>query len=361
MGARDYLIRIFDNSDQALDDKIRRDFEHCGNIRYTYIAKTVDVIENFNFALRAVESKYAILIGDDDFVLPEVFSAVEILEENDLECLIHPRPAYYWPGVKFDREFAFFRSSSLMINESMSSRLDFLDPAAELARVRAAGAVYLFNLPAVYHALIRSDVLHGIRQRFGEYVLGPSPDMSLAVALCAQDVRYARSSIPFSIAGASYNSAAGMGRRGDHTASLERAPSWLPKAMKQAWDPRLPDVWNGYSVYAQSLLAVAKRAQLSMELNFPALFRKMIAEDLRDIRYVRPKLARLGWACGNWTLLLGFVEGVARRAIRYFPTIMLDRMIRTRPHFRTLTLYQGIDSPLACIECAEAHIARRRH
>ena len=360
LGDRNYRIAIADNSDVALDRSIQEEFAASGRVVYRHNPHTVDVIENFNSALAQADGKYVTLIGDDDFVLPEIFNAIEILESEKLDCLIHPRPAYYWPDVTFDREFDFFRPATLLIGETMSDRIEQLEPASELDRVRAAGAIYLYNLPALYHALLRSDALHRIKQTFGDYVLGPSPDMSLAVALCALDVRYARSSIPFSVAGASYNSAAGMGRRGAHTAALDRAPSWLPISMKEQWDPRLPEVWNGYSVYAQSLISVARVAGLDTDLNLPKLFKKMIAEDLSDMPHVRQKLSSLGLRQGLGVIVLGTAEGVLRRLLTRLPAAVLNRLIRRRPHFRGLHQYGGILSPQACIACAEAHIAARR-
>ena len=293
LGDHDYCIAIQDNSDIPLNLSVRAEFAATGRVVYRHDPRTLDVIENFNSALAQVRGKYVILIGDDDFVLPEIFAAIHTLEREALDCLIHPRPAYYWPDVKFDREFDFFRPATLLINRSMTNQIEHLDPIRELKNVRAAGAIYLYRLPALYHALLRSETLHQIKHSFGDYVLGPSPDMSLAVALCALNVRYGRSTIPFSVAGASYNSAAGMGRRGAHTAGLDRTPSWLPKWMKDAWDPRLPEVWNGYSVYAQSLICVARIAGLDTSLNLQRLFKKMIAQDLSDIAYIRHKLSEL--------------------------------------------------------------------
>lgn len=355
----DYRIVIHDNSDRELDEAIRDDWRTQGNIAYYHEAESIDVIENFNRAIGKVDARYATLIGDDDFVIPEIFNAIHKMDTLNLECMIHHRPVYYWPGMTFDREFDFFCPSSLLINSEVGEGVELFEPKQELTRVCASGGIYLFNLPALYHALVRSDALHELRAKFGDYVMGPSPDMSLAVALCAIEVRYGRSSIPFSVAGASYNSAAGMGRRGDHTASLDKTPSWLPKTMKSSWDPRLPEVWNGYSVYAQSILAVAKRTGLKVDLDFPALFRKMIAEDMGDVRYVRPKLARWHPFRNLKTIGAGLAEGMARRGVAYLPAFLLNRFIRMRPHFRSLDLYKGIETPQACIARAEAHIRER--
>lgn len=360
LGERNYEIVISDNSDSPLDITIQGEFAASGRVLYRHNTRTIDVIENFNFALAQVRGEYAILIGDDDFVLPQVFNAIEVLDANELECLIHPRPAYYWPDVSFDREFDYFRPGTLLINEKMNTQVELLDPTKELDKVKAAGAIYLYNLPALYHALLRGDTLHGIKQRLGEYVLGPSPDMSLAVALCALKVRYGRSTIPFSVAGASYHSAAGMGRRGAHTAALDRAPSWLPRAMKEQWDRRLPEVWNGYSVYAQSMISVAKAAGLDDDLDFSKLFRKMIAEDLGDVVHVRRKAWAIGLRRSISVIGLGAIEGLLRRLLKRLPTTLLNQLVRHRPHFRNLHQYRDIVTPESCIACAEAHIAARR-
>ena len=353
--SQDYRILIYDNTPEharSAAPKLPQD----PRISYHHDPQDIDAVENFNRALDLVQSEYAILIGDDDLVLPSVFEAISQMERQDLDCLIQQRPTYYWPGVKFNREIEYFSPASLQITREITSSVIVLDPMTELEFVLERGAIYLYKLPALYHGLLRTRILRQMREKYGAYVLGPSPDISLALLIAYSIRRYGMYGTPFSVAGASFNSAAGMGRRGEHSAKLDRAPAWLPAEMLKKWDPALPKIWNGFTVYAHSLYSVGQSVRRPVSVNYEALYRKMLSDNFLDIQFMIGKNApirkpKLG------TIVMGFMTYIMRATILNAPKMLLNVIVRRHPAFRFADFYTDIQNPEACIEKAEFHIA----
>lgn len=354
--SQDYRILIYDNTPEHARQAAPQ-LPQDPRVAYHHDPQDIDAVENFNRAIDLAQSEFAILIGDDDLVLPSVFEAISQMEHQGLDCLIQQRPTYYWPGVKFNREIEYFSPESLLITRDIASTVVELDPIKELNIVLDRGAIYLFNLPALYHGLVRTRILKQMRENYGAYVLGPSPDISLALLIAHSIRKYGMYCTPFSVAGASFNSAAGMGRRGEHSATLDRAPEWLPKEMLKKWDPALPKIWNGFTVYAQSLYLVGKRANIPISIDYEALYKKMLSDNFRDIKFMSGENAPMR-SPKLITIVIGFIKYILRSTIMYMPKVLLNVMVRRHPAFRFQVFYIDIRDPEACIIKAESHISR---
>jgi len=350
---RDYCLIIYDNSDCQIPTEFIESMKTNARVRYITDSENIDVVENFNRAINQVISPYAILIGDDDFILPNIFDAIAFMENEGLDCLIQPRPTYYWPGVSFQKQFDYFEPASLLITNNINKQFKKIDAKKELATVLQLGGIYLYNLPNLYHGIIRSELLKNIKKQYGNYVLGPSPDMSLALVLSAHVKSHGFYSVPFSIAGASSNSAAGMGRRNEHSTTLERVPSWLPKDLAEHWDSRLPKLWNGFTVYAQSLYLTGIRIGAPVDLNYDALFKKMLSDNFQDLSYIK---SVPGVQLSKKTILSGFLEYALRSALMRMPSFVLSILVKWRPAFRDMAFYRNVQGPDECITLAMQHI-----
>ena len=353
--SQDYRIVIYDNTthdSQTLSQLLPQD----SRVSYYHDPQDIDAVENFNRALDMAQAEFVILIGDDDFVLPSVFDAISKMEEQNLDCLVQQRPTYYWPGVRFSSEMDYFMPASLQITRDISNSVIDLDAMKELDFVLEKGGIYLYKLPAIYHGLLRTKVLKHIREKYGSYVLGPSPDISLALLIAYSIQRYGLYCTPFSIAGASFNSAAGMGRRGEHSTTLDSAPEWLPTDMLKTWDPSLPRLWNGFTVYADSLYLVGQAANLSFKINYEATYKKILSNNFLNIKYMigknppiqKPKLS---------TIAVSFLIYILRLVIQFIPKYFKNILITKHPAFSFANFYVGIQNPEACIDKAESHIA----
>lgn len=354
--SENYNIIIHDNTplDARLDMAL---LPQDPRVSYYSDNEDIDVAENWNRAIDLAHSEFAILVGDDDLVLPTVFDAIKKMESENLDCIIQQRPTFYWPRVKFKREFDYFSPSSLLITRDIDSSIVELDSLKELKNVLDQGGIYLFNLPAFYHGLVRTSILKKMRQKYGAYVLGPSPDISLALLIAHSIQRYGIYGTPFSIAGASFNSAAGMGRRDEHSATLDRAPSWLPREMLKKWDPSLPKIWNGYTVYAQSLYLVGQTVNIPININYEALYKKILSDNFLDIQFLTGENAPIR-SPKMRTIVIGFMSYILRTTIMCMPKVLLNILVRSRPAFRFQSFYSDVNSPEACIAKAESHISR---
>lgn len=353
--SQDYRILIYDNTPERVRQATPQ-LPQDPRVVYHHDPQDIDAVENFNRAIDLAQSEFVILIGDDDLVLPSVFEAISLMEHQGLDCLIQQRPTYYWPGVKFNREIEYFSPESLLISRDIASTFVELDPIKELNIVLKRGAIYLFNLPALYHGLMRTSILKQMRERYGSYVLGPSPDISLALLIAHSIRKYGMHRTPFSIAGASFNSAAGMGRRGEHSATLDRAPEWLPREMLRQWDPALPKIWNGFTVYAQSLYMVGQRANIPIKINYDELYMKILSENFRDIKFMTGLNAPM-FPLKMRVIIIGFVKYIFRSMIMHLPKILLNFLVRRHPAFRFQAFYVNIKNPEDCIIKAESHIS----
>jgi len=352
--SQDYRILIYDNTPEHARPAFPQ-LPKDPRVSYHHDPQDIDAVENFNRALDLVQSEFAILIGDDDLVLPSVFEAISQMERQDLDCLIQQRPTYYWPDVKFSLEIDYFLPASLQITREITGSVINLDPMKELEVVLERGAIYLYKLPALYHGLLRTRILRQIREMYGTYVLGPSPDISLALLIAYSIRRYGMYGTPFSVAGASFNSAAGMGRRGEHSATLDRVPAWVPGEMIKKWDPALPKIWNGFTVYAHSLYLVGQSVKRPVSINYEALYKKILSDNFLDIQFMigenapirKPKLG---------TIVVGLMTYILRAMIQHAPNLLLNAMVRKHRAFRFAAFYTDIKNPEACIEKAKSHI-----
>jgi hypothetical protein len=98
--------------------------------------------------------------------------------------------------------------------------------------------------------------------------------MAAAVALAWHSERFMEWNAPLIIDGISYHSAGGRGARGDHKAKLSDVDQ-LPSDVEQSWDPRIPKVWLGPTIWAQSCVSALRalsKPELIEKINWSALY-----------------------------------------------------------------------------------------
>lgn len=307
---------------------------------------------NVERALGLVAGEYVMIMGDDDFLHPLAMPILRKCLQSSPECLIYPRGTYYWPDVEFPSECDFFEKASVQIVSAPTLAVEHLSAQVALGDVIRSGAVYLMDLPGAYHAVVKKAVLDRYKRQLGTFVPGPSPDMAMAVALACTMDKYQRIFFPISIAGASYHSAAGMGRRDAHNASLDNLPTWLPANLKDSWGAELPRVWNGFTIYAHTVKDVCRQFGRPVDLNYEALLTKIIDQDRRDLQYVlRCSAFRdLPWSRRVAILSRGLLSSWNRSFFHYLPAIVRSRLIRRKAFFAIRSHHRDIQSVGACMD-----------
>ena len=269
-----YEIVIQDNSDD--NSRISNFLNRISNknIKYFYQSGFLTVSENTSLAIGNCLGKYLLLIGDDDLVSPYIIEVIRLLETNDLDCLIYTRGNYFWPDVKFEKEYGFNYPDTLRIQRNFDLNLQYLNPDEELDKVLDNGAINLGKLPCLYHGIVKREKMEEVKNKFGSFVPGSSPDMAIAVALSFVVEKYAFVNYPVSLFGASKNSAAGLGTEGLHRNELQNVP-WLPKDIIENWDPLIPKIWLGPTIYAQTIQEVLYKIGSSKRINYQRLYQTL--------------------------------------------------------------------------------------
>jgi glycosyltransferase involved in cell wall biosynthesis len=107
----DFELVVSDNaSDDATPQVIDR-WRRDPRMKSIRLPSPVAVTENWNVTLRAADGDYAIMMGDDDYLLPGYFTAMEdILQRNsDPDCVIYNGYSYIAPGSIGSGSGSFYR------------------------------------------------------------------------------------------------------------------------------------------------------------------------------------------------------------------------------------------------------------
>jgi hypothetical protein len=321
-------------------------------VNYIHDPIELDMAGNFDKALSNSTGEYITCIGDDDFVHPFIVELLLGVLTPTIDCLVFGRGAYYWSDVEFENEFDFFQKASMHIPRECDLSVITVSSKEQIDLFGSKGGIYLFGLPACYHGIVKRTVLGKISSRFGSAVLGPSPDMALAIAIACTLDSYHYVKFPLTIAGASFNSAAGMGRRGDHSALLNDLPSWLPQDMSKKWLDEIPRIWNGFTVYAHTSLTVSRLFDRPIQYNYKALFSKMLEDNFKDLPYIvdTPIFREFSILDKAKIVLRGLILYELRCIFRFFPKFIKSEIVRRRSFFSDMEHQGDLYSVDDCME-----------
>lgn len=247
-------------------------------VRYAHLPLDVSIVENTEAALDLATGEYITFIGDDDLVSPHILSIAEALADADIEAATYIPAYYWWTSVKFTQPSRFHQPGAFWYPLKTSAAATMLDPEVELARVKRQGAVSLFNLPKLYHGIVRRDALTRLKAVTGRYVNGASPDMALAVGLSAVLKRHIHLEFPATIYGACRNSGGGWTAERKHQGRIEEQKH-LPKATIEGWNPKLPRIWSEHTIYPQTAVEVLRAMSLQDDLDYAAFYASMAVNE----------------------------------------------------------------------------------
>ena len=212
---------------------------------------------------------YLIMIGDDDVVSPYILDIVEKMKVRNIDSLSFPNIFYYWPDVLINKTNDYNKPGNLYIpRNTLSSEFIEINVESEFIKLLSNGALSWGKyLPHFYHGIIKRDIILIVKEKFGCFVPGSSPDMATTVALSQiLKINY-YINYPFSVMGASKKSAAGQGLNNSHYGELSKTP-WLPKNIENTWDANLPKIWTGPTILAQSTYEVLSIINDQRKINY---------------------------------------------------------------------------------------------
>lgn len=348
----DYEIVVQDNS--TMDVAIgQQKIKALGSekVKYFFCEEPLSVSDNTNHAISNGKGDFVTFIGDDDLVSPYILQIVGVMVEKGVDCLISSRGNYYWPDVVIAKEYAYHYPASLFCPIQPSFDIELKQSEIEMKKVLHYGGVNTLMLPSLYHGIVKRFVLETIKERFGVYVPGSSPDIALSTALCCVLATYGYINYPVTITGASRNSAAGMGARKAHVARIEDVP-WLPKQLVNTWDSRIPRIWTGTTIYAQSIIEVYSRIGLLKTVDFANMYANMFIREPKTKLLVFPFLIKISMNTFPKIvyIVLTLIKAAIFSMLYSLPGLWINRWYHFKGTYSTFELHKGVGSVDACMQ-----------
>jgi Glycosyl transferase family 2 len=282
-----YEIIVQDNSENPTD--LLAYLKHRSDVRIQYAHRTghISIVENTEAALSRAQGEYITFIGDDDLVVPNILDFVQRFFDRNIDAVIYPPAYYWWPSVRFAKPTRYHQPGAFWYPPSTSSAEQYINTELELNRVTSQGAIALFDLPRVYHGVVRRRVLEAIKIRSGHYVNGASPDMALAIATAFEVSSHIKVDTPLTIYGASKNSGGGWTAAQTHFGKIVDQPH-LPQYTKDRWSDRLPPIWSEHTIYPQTAMEVMRFMGQPDTIDYGAFYASMLVNEPHLRHYVLP-------------------------------------------------------------------------
>ena len=286
-----YEIVIQDNSDDNI--VLLAYLENKKDIRlsYFYTNESISITDNTDLAVTNAVGKYLIFIGDDDIVSPNILDFLDLMDKNNIDCLIYNPGYYWWSNVNFTKKTYYHTNNALWIPKNISYKLEKLNSEKEIKFMLDNGASGYFKLPRLYHGIVKKEVLEKIREKTGTYLPGSCPDIAFATALSLTIKDYYYINYPISIFGASKNSGGGWSVSNKHFGKIEDQ-KWLPKNILEKWDPLIPKIWSECTIYPQSVYEVLHAFKVEKKINYTAFFATMLSREAHLNKYTLPILKK---------------------------------------------------------------------
>jgi glycosyltransferase involved in cell wall biosynthesis len=246
-------------------------------LRYKYIGIPLSFVSNFNAAIELTTGEYLCIIGDDDGVNPEIIKATEFIKQENIDCLAVKTTAnYVWPDASIPPTiFTKVTGGILSISNFNGSIADSEVENEMQAFVRDGGASYLnFNLPKLYHGIVRRQCLEAIKTKTGAYFGGLSPDIYISLAIACVAKRVVITDYPLTLPGVCGVSASiieGLFKK--NSKKLEDAPHFRNRG-NYKWCELIPRVYSVETIWADSGIAALRamgREDLIIRFNLPKL------------------------------------------------------------------------------------------
>jgi glycosyltransferase involved in cell wall biosynthesis len=282
-----FEIIVQDNSND--NSEIQNYLRETNNekLKYFYTQTSLSITENTILAVSNAKGKYITFIGDDDLVSPFIIDIVDLMIQKNISCLIHKPAHYWWNTVEFAHPSSYNQKCALWMVDDISIEPNELDAKKELEFVIQSGAVSYFNLPRLYHGIVKMEVLEIIKQKTGTYLPGGCPDISFATALALVVDTCYYIHYPVTVFGASKNSGGGMSARNAHFKTFEEA-TFVSDRTKENWDEFIPRIWSAHTWYANSVQEVLKSFKVNRNINFIEFYGSMLAYESNLNSYLKP-------------------------------------------------------------------------
>jgi glycosyltransferase involved in cell wall biosynthesis len=264
----DIELVVQDNTDnKELEDYIKQR-PHDKRLKYHYTSPPFSSIDNFNAAVELATGEYLCMIGDDDAVLPEITRIVRWAKENNIDSICSKHINYFWPDAipKYP--------GGLLVLSEFSGKKHKIDTNKTIKCLLKNGIMsYLrFNLPKLYHGLVKKKYMDEIKSITGHYFGGLSPDIYSAIGLSFLVKNHIILDYPLTIAGACVKSTTVDGQTGRHSGKYEDAPH-LRDRENYVWDSMIPKFYSVETIWAETGITAIKEMNRQNYLKYFNIFK----------------------------------------------------------------------------------------
>lgn len=247
-----YEICIQDNSDSdILKEQISA--LHQDNIIYNYHKGILSFVDNFSEAVTLSNGLYCIMIGDDDGILPSISKYTEYAIKHGIDAIIPSLSVvYFWPTYN---PVVPNSSRGLLQITNTANNIKKVSPKKALKKLlkNAVQHYTSFDLPRLYHGLVKKSCLEKIKDKTGNYFSGLTPDIYMATALCYTCSNTIRVNEALTISGICPTSGSSDSATGKHTGKLSDAPHFRGHNSYE-WDKQIPAFYSVDTIWAETLL-----------------------------------------------------------------------------------------------------------
>lgn len=308
----DFELVIHDNSDSKTISNFVSQLNDTRLI-YKYVQGRINSAINMDCALSMATGEYVTMIGDDDTILPTIFSVVNWAKKNDYQCVSPTHQVKYsWPNeITGDMGKATW---SIPANKHWS-----LNGENQLIRLLKNGIINYnsFMLPKVYHGIVKRDILIEIKDKVGHFIGGLSPDIYLAVACSILCKKYIVIDYPITIAGACPSSSTAESSKGGHRGNLSDAPH-LYKRENYVWDLRIPKIYSVETIWGESALKAItelNRNDLMLYFRQGCFLAGLIGNNISLISLIMDKLKSMRFLNNYYITYVDFLLFLIKKAV----------------------------------------------
>jgi glycosyltransferase involved in cell wall biosynthesis len=170
----DMELIIFDNANTDGSASIIESFAKDNRIKHYKTQVVVSVTENWNNALNKSSGDYVLMIGDDDYLLPEFFEKMELIidRNNKPDGITYNGYAFVYPDVIKDSKTSFYSDPHFHYEDYLDSekllQVDFLKSIVE--------SMFSFHPRVPLNALPHLWSRRAINRIKGDLFRAPYPD-----------------------------------------------------------------------------------------------------------------------------------------------------------------------------------------
>lgn len=293
-------------------------------VKYVSCEGILTMSENYNSAISLANGKYICMIGDDDIVLPSIYEVLRYAADNDVDCVTQKKVInYIWPDSN---------NSGTLYLPFFSGEYELINPVGRNINYIKNGCCTNprdYKLPALYHGMVKKEVLDRIKAEKGKIISGISPDSYMAVVLSLYVKKQVEADVPFSIGGACLSSATVSNIHGKHCGELTDSVQYSTNIKNgYVWNHKIPTYYSVQTIWADSALHAINDIKTESFFSIEKLTARAVTENRRIAKdiirrtaiFVKTNGVRISWSKTHLFVFLYLLRKIINKMLSIFIT-----------------------------------------